>query len=168
MNKKLTMILAFLVVVLLFGVYLFINKNKSDELIISNETESLEIIDESEEIVATYSVLVDTEVKISFVVTLVLMLTPTPTLTNITLFYGDGCPHCEIVEEFIKKNNLKDKISFVQKEVYNDKKNSDDLVAKAKICGIPTNSIGVPFLWDGTKCLVGGKDIIDLFKSLIN
>ncbi len=166
MNKKLTIILAFLVIVLLFGVYFFINKNRSDELIIFNETESLEIIDESEESVATYSVLADTEVKISPVVTSVLIPAPTP--TNITLFYGDGCPHCETVEEFIKKNNLKDKISFVQKEVYNDKKNSDDLVAKAKICGIPTNSIGVPFLWDGTKCLVGGKDIIDLFKSLIN
>ncbi|NCD00521.1 hypothetical protein EOL94_00250 [bacterium] len=86
---------------------------------------------------------------------------------GIILFYGDGCPHCLIVEEYLDSNNISKQITFVMKEVYNNQKNSQKLVEKAKICGMPTNSIGVPFLWDGAKCLVGDQDIIEFFKSKI-
>ena len=88
--------------------------------------------------------------------------------SQIILFYGDGCPHCAIIEEYIKKNNINDKISFAQKEVYYNKNNANDLADKAKICGLPTNSIGVPFLWDGEKCLIGDQDIINFFKQKTN
>jgi len=88
--------------------------------------------------------------------------------SQIVLFYGTGCPHCANVEKYIRENNIKDKINFEEKEVYYNRKNADDLVAKAKICGIPTNYIGVPFLWDGEKCFVGDKDIIDFFKQKTN
>jgi len=84
------------------------------------------------------------------------------------LFYGDGCPHCAIIEEYIKKNNINDKISFAQKEVYYNQNNAKELEAKAKICGLPTDSIGVPFLWDGEKCLIGDQDIINFFKQKTN
>jgi glutaredoxin len=87
---------------------------------------------------------------------------------QIILFYGDGCPHCAIVEEYIKENNINDKISFAQKEVYYNQNNAKELEAKAKICGLPTDSIGVPFLWDGEKCLIGDQDIIDFFKQKTN
>jgi glutaredoxin len=87
---------------------------------------------------------------------------------QIILFYGDGCPHCAIVEEYIKENNINDKISFAQKEVYYNQNNAKELETKAKICGLPTDSIGVPFLWDGSKCFVGDQDIIDFFKTKIN
>jgi len=87
---------------------------------------------------------------------------------QIILFYGDGCPHCAIVEDYIKNNNIKERLSFEEKEVYYNRKNADDLVVKAKICGIPTDYIGVPFLWDGEKCFVGDQDIIDFFKQKTN
>ncbi len=87
---------------------------------------------------------------------------------EIILFYGDGCPHCEIVEEYISQNNVETKVSFAKKEAYYNKQNANDLASKAKACGIPTDSIGVPFLWDGSKCLVGDQDIIEFFKSKIN
>jgi len=87
---------------------------------------------------------------------------------QIILFYGDGCPHCAIVEEYIKENSVDDKISFAQKEVYYNQNNAKELEAKAKICGLPTNSIGVPFLWDGEKCLIGDQDIINFFKKKTN
>ncbi|MFA6552710.1 MAG: hypothetical protein WCT19_04410 [Candidatus Paceibacterota bacterium] len=87
---------------------------------------------------------------------------------KIILFYGDGCPHCAIIEEYIKKNNINDKISFAQKEVYYNQNNAKELEAKAKICGFPTDSIGVPFLWDGEKCLIGDQDIINFFKQKTN
>lgn len=87
---------------------------------------------------------------------------------QIILFYGDGCPHCKIVEEYINENNIQNKISFAQKEVYYNQNNAKELEAKAKICGLPTNSIGVPFLWNGEKCLIGDQDIINFFKQKTN
>jgi glutaredoxin len=88
--------------------------------------------------------------------------------SEIILFYGKGCPHCAVVEEYIKENNIQDKVSFVQKEVYYNQDNAKELLEKAKICGIPTNSIGVPFLWDGKNCLIGDRDIINFFKQKTN
>jgi glutaredoxin len=84
--------------------------------------------------------------------------------SQIILFYGDGCPHCAIVEKYIEENNIKNKISFTQKEVYYNQNNAKELQTKAKICGLPANSIGVPFLWDGSKCIIGDQPIIDFFK----
>jgi len=95
-------------------------------------------------------------------------ITENQTSDQIIFFYGDGCPHCAIVEEYIKENNINDKISFAQKEVYYNQNNAKELESKAKICGIPTNSIGVPFLWDGSKCIIGDQPIIDFFKSKIS
>ena len=88
--------------------------------------------------------------------------------SQIILFYGDGCPHCAIVEEYIKENNINDKISFAQKEVYYNQSNAKELETKAKICGLATDSIGVPFLWDGEKCLIGDQDIINFIKQKTN
>jgi glutaredoxin len=88
--------------------------------------------------------------------------------SQIILFYGDGCPHCKIVEEYIKENKIRDKIPFAQKEVYYNQNNAKELEAKAKICGLPTDSIGVPFLWNGEKCLIGDQDIINFFKQKTN
>lgn len=87
---------------------------------------------------------------------------------RIIFFYGDGCPHCAIVEEYIKENKVNEKVAFSTKEVYYNRDNSKELEEKAKICGMPTDSIGVPFLWDGEKCLVGDVDIVEFFKQKIN
>ena len=88
--------------------------------------------------------------------------------SQIILFYGDGCPHCAIVEDYIKENNIKEKLSFGEKEVYYNQNNAKELEAKAKICELPIDSIGVPFLWDGSKCYVGDQEIIDFFNGKIN
>ena len=88
--------------------------------------------------------------------------------SQIVLFYGDGCPHCAIVEDYIKNNNIKERLSFEEKEVYYNQNNAKELEAKAKICGLATDSIGVPFLWDGLKCYVGYQDIINFLNQKIN
>ncbi len=87
---------------------------------------------------------------------------------EIILFYGDGCPHCAKVDEFIKNNNIEEKILFAKKEVYNNTANANELSQKAEKCGMDTKSIGVPFLWDGEKCLVGDEDIIKFFEQKAN
>ena len=87
--------------------------------------------------------------------------------SDIILYYGNTCPHCKIVEDFISQNNIAQKVSFQNKEVYQDKNNALELAVKAQKCSIATDSIGVPFLWDGanSKCYVGEPDITQLFKD---
>lgn len=92
----------------------------------------------------------------------------TQTEDQIIFFYGDGCPHCALVDEYLEKNNIAEKVSFSRKEVYHNRVNAKQLEEKAKACGMPTDSIGVPFLWDGEKCFVGDKEVIDFFKQKIN
>ncbi len=87
---------------------------------------------------------------------------------GIILFYGDGCPHCVIVEEYLDENKISEQVSYVMKEVYYNKNNSNELGEKAIACGMSTKSIGVPFLWDGSKCYIGDKEIIGFFKQEIN
>ena len=86
---------------------------------------------------------------------------------QIIFFYGEGCPYCVVVEKYIEQNNIKEKISFEEKEVYNNKDNANDLTNKAKMCGLSTNSIGVPFLWNGSECFVGDKEITEFFEKKI-
>jgi len=88
--------------------------------------------------------------------------------SQIILFYGDGCPHCALVEQYVSENNIESKIQFTKKEVYYNQQNASELTEKAKICGMATDSIGVPFLWDGSACLVGDQPIIDFFKQKVS
>ena len=85
--------------------------------------------------------------------------------SQIVLYYGEGCPACAVVEDYIEKNNIKERMEFEQKEVYYNKMNADELVERAKTCGISANSIQIPFLWDGSKCFVGSQTIIDFFNQ---
>jgi len=87
--------------------------------------------------------------------------------SQIIFFYGIGCPHCAKVEEFIKENQIEKTIPFVKKEIYFNRQNAKELEEKAKICEIPENEVGVPFLWDGEKCFLGDVDIINFFKEKI-
>lgn len=87
----------------------------------------------------------------------------------IILYVGTGCSHCANVEAYIEENNIDGKITFSKKEVYYNKFNAKDLQSKAKICGLPTDSIGVPFLWDGenAKCFMGDVDVINFFEETL-
>lgn len=75
------------------------------------------------------------------------------------LYYGNTCPHCKDLEDYIKNNKIEEKITFLRKEVFADLKNSRELTAVAKSCNIAENNIGVPFLYAG-KCYVGKDEII--------
>jgi glutaredoxin len=91
----------------------------------------------------------------------------TSTITQEILFYGDGCPHCANVENFINSNGVLGKTSLIEKEVYNDKNNFNEFSEKAKLCGIDSNSLVVPFLWTGSQCILGDAPVIDYLKNQI-
>lgn len=85
--------------------------------------------------------------------------------SDIVLFYGDGCSYCKVVETYLEKEKIESKINFSKREVYNNQANATLMASKAKACGLNTNSIGVPFLWDGSQCLIGDRDIIAFFEA---
>jgi hypothetical protein len=84
-------------------------------------------------------------------------------------FYGDGCSHCKNVEDYMIANKVEEKVTFGKKEVFNNQDNAKLLGKAAKFCGLPTDKVGVPFLWDGQnqKCLMGEVDIINFFSEKI-
>jgi glutaredoxin len=83
-------------------------------------------------------------------------------------YWGDGCPHCQDVKDWMAENNFEEKVKIVSKEVYNNQANSEELTARAESCGLDTQRIGVPFLYttDGN-CLIGTPNIIEYFSAKI-
>jgi glutaredoxin-related protein len=90
-----------------------------------------------------------------------------PAGPEMILFYGDTCPHCEIVEQYIKDNNIKTKYQFQELEVFNNQDNAALLAEKARTCNLDTSAgVGVPFFYAGGQtCLLGDQDIINFFKK---
>src|SRR5574344_147444 len=73
---------------------------------------------------------------------------------NIYLFYGDGCPHCALEEEFLD-DYLKDKdyITLNKYEVWKNNENQTKLADVKKI--LDNNDNGIPYLIIGNNALVG-------------
>jgi len=85
---------------------------------------------------------------------------------RVILFYGDTCPHCQVVTDYINANNIRAKIKFEELEVFNNQSNAALLGSYAQRCGIDSSQgVGVPFFFDGQKCLVGDENIINYFKT---
>ena len=82
-------------------------------------------------------------------------------------FWGNGCPHCKNVDDFLSTWEKKDKINLQKFEVWYDRNNAKLMQEKSKICNIKPSEMGVPLMItpDG-KCLTGDTPIIDVFKSI--
>jgi glutaredoxin len=88
------------------------------------------------------------------------------TSSSYEYFWGEGCPHCAKVAEFLESWENADKVQIDKKEVYQDKDNASLLAQRAKECDI-TGPLGVPLLYtpEGA-CISGDAPIIDYFNSL--
>lgn len=87
----------------------------------------------------------------------------------IILFYGQECPHCQIVEKYVADNNVKAKVTFAEREVNHDSANANLMVERQRSCKLDEKSIGaVPFLWTADKCYLGQEEIIQFFKDKVN
>jgi len=85
---------------------------------------------------------------------------------GIILFYGKECPHCQIVEEYLAKNNISKKVKFTQAEIFHNSNNQKIFVEKNKVCGVTNEKeMGVPMLWAYGKCFSGQDQVIEFFKS---
>ena len=91
---------------------------------------------------------------------------PTADPSAIVYYYGDGCPHCTVVEEFLKANDIASKVSFEKKEVWSNRTNAKELEARAIACGIDPEELGVPFVYGGDgRCYVGEPDAKKFFSE---
>ena len=87
--------------------------------------------------------------------------------TDMVLFWGDGCPHCENVKNYIKGDTAASKLNIDMKEVYYDKANQtfmEQVAAKCPELDI-SKGLAVPMAYAENKCLVGDTPIIDYLKS---
>lgn len=84
------------------------------------------------------------------------------------LYYGNTCPHCEIVEEWLVTNDVEAQMTFTRKEVYDNRENAAELTKVAVSCGLDANTIGVPFLYAEGQCSIGSPDIINYFAQKLN
>ena len=82
-------------------------------------------------------------------------------------FYGNTCPHCDDVEDWMEENKIEEKIKITKKEVYDNQQNARELTQVAQKCGLQTDSVGVPFLYAEGKCLVGTPDIINYLSKKV-
>lgn len=86
--------------------------------------------------------------------------------STLVLYTSKTCPHCQLVKEYMQRNQISEKITITVKDVVTSLKNQDDLVAKAKICKLDTKKLGIPLLFDGQNCYSGDTDIINYFEIL--
>jgi len=86
--------------------------------------------------------------------------------TDFVLYYGNTCPHCKIVEDYLAKNDPDGKLGVTQKEVYQNQANQKEFIEKATACKLDLDNLGVPVLWDAknSKCYEGDQPIIDFLK----
>ncbi|MDD2766776.1 MAG: hypothetical protein PHH40_03375 [Candidatus Moranbacteria bacterium] len=85
----------------------------------------------------------------------------------IIYYYGEGCSHCKVVNDFLETNPVvAEKVNFEKKEVWGNKTNAKEMERRAKTCDIAPEGMGVPFLYGGDgKCYVGEPDVIGFFKT---
>lgn len=84
---------------------------------------------------------------------------------SIVYYYGDTCPHCKDVAKFLDENKISEKVNFVKKEVWNNRKNAAEMDSRAASCDLKKEGMGVPFLFAEGKCYVGTPDVISFFKK---
>jgi cytochrome c biogenesis protein CcdA len=85
---------------------------------------------------------------------------------QIVFFYGQGCPHCAVVEEYFTDNNILSSYPIVIKEIYGNPQNAVEFTATMEALSIPQNEQGVPAVVIGDQVLMGDKPIIDNFTKL--
>ena len=83
---------------------------------------------------------------------------------DLVFFWGQGCPHCENVDQFLADNQgLEEKLKLKKIEVFSDAKGQKLFLEKVKECNLA--AAGVPVLYKDGKCTQGDQPIIDELKK---
>jgi len=81
-------------------------------------------------------------------------------------FYGTGCAHCALVDQYFEENNYYEKYQIEKFDIYTDPEASQFFMEKLSELGADINRLAVPTVIVGDKYLVGDKPIITNFLDL--
>ena len=98
----------------------------------------------------------------------ILLFRQAPAAGSIALYYGQECPHCAAVEDYIKANNIDAKVKIDRLEVFHNQDNADQMAKVAQKCGIQGTQLGVPLLYDGSKCYEGQDEVTNYLQQYLN
>lgn len=87
------------------------------------------------------------------------------TQPSMTLYYGEDCPNCSMLETYFAANSPERLKAISLKEIYKNRENYEELRSMGKRYGIPEELIGVPFLSMGEKYLMGNSNIIAFLEE---
>ncbi len=86
---------------------------------------------------------------------------------QIVLYYGQECPHCHEIIEYLNSNKVSEKINYDTKEVWHNQQNQAEMMEKVKVCKLNPQEVGVPFLYAEGECYMGTPDVEAYFKKQI-
>ncbi|MDD5463857.1 MAG: hypothetical protein PHP62_01810 [Candidatus Moranbacteria bacterium] len=84
---------------------------------------------------------------------------------DIVYYFGQECSHCKKIEQFIKDNQIDQRVIFAKKEVWHNSVNNDELQVRVRECSLDPEKVGVPFLFARGKCYIGEIDVENFFKK---
>ena len=86
---------------------------------------------------------------------------------KVIYFYGQRCPHCLTINEFITEQQLHNSLAFLSYEISSPEQ-SQLFYEKAASCGLDRSQAGVPFVFDGRQrvtCYLGLRQVLDFFEK---
>ena len=89
--------------------------------------------------------------------------------SGIVFYYGETCPHCKLVEEFMASNNATSRINVTMKESFSNLVNGDELIKIGSYCKLAKENLGaVPLVYSDGKCYLGDTEAINFLKTKLN
>ncbi len=83
---------------------------------------------------------------------------------QIYFFYGQGCSHCQKVEDYFKDQNILEQYPVIEKDIYQDRNSALLFNALMEKFDVPQTQRGVPTVVMGDKFFIGDQPIINNFK----
>lgn len=165
-----------IIVLVLFGYLLISRQNQSSEaeilpaaeqgsLMMDEESEAGEFLEGEQEVERLEMDSVDSAVLGAEEEKTVEQTTQAAAKKSYMLFYGDTCPYCHDVLEWMDEVGLDSLLEVEQREVYNNPQYNEQMKLAATNCGVTRS--GVPFLYDAAEkeCVVGSTPIIDYLSA---
>ena len=84
--------------------------------------------------------------------------------STVYFFYGQGCPHCAIVENYFEENRMYDAYAIDAREIYFNRENALLYTNLMSELGVPREERGVPAVVMGETVIVGDQPIISRFE----
>lgn len=90
---------------------------------------------------------------------------------TIFFYYGYSCTHCQDVENYMKENNIKVKLSdknitLVKKETFKNEINNVELSTICNSCNISNSGCGVPMVYYQKNCYMGTTDVLAFLDNM--